>query len=491
MKTTKPTITIEMISTKKLVRHPQNRQPKPERVEELATSIEADGVRTPLVVRPFGDGVFQIICGEHRWLAAKSAGLMMVPCQVRDLDDKAALELILLDNLERVDFSPMEESDAVRALVAAGVDFHELARRTHRSEDWVQLRFALGELPPRMREAVDARRVALEAAAAVLRVPAEDRERAVQLVLEPAMQPEPLAAKQAAAVIEAEILRPLRARADWVSAKAKLLAAWKRSLAPMERVGGRALEVSVGDWEWKFSGPGDWMDVHDFFQNTSEICPEESLDAGALAARVGAPVVVVPRKFFRYFTGLDKAADLPESVAVVSRSVLLEADAQHAQPWLSAQGAGAKMTRADWLDRNRDLVRKIREEVVAAYVGGELPVSPLFPDIGDAAFRLAMETVTSVELDTGFVYEALDIQAPEVDDLWEQARVFEFPNYSTPGDWPLCLMLWGELLTVSLHSLDESGKLTGQAKANTLIMLEALDGQIDADILPTLRSVAG
>lgn len=85
----------------------------------LAASIGERGVLQPLLVRPLPDGAFELVAGERRYRAARMAGLGEVPAVVRDLSDEEALELSLLENLQREDLNPVEETDAVLRLLSS------------------------------------------------------------------------------------------------------------------------------------------------------------------------------------------------------------------------------------------------------------------------------------------------------------------------------------------------------------------------------------
>jgi len=83
----------------------------PELLEELTNSIREKGVMSPLLVRPTDDpNVFELIAGERRWRAAQKAGLHDVPVIVREVDDKEALELAIIENVQRADLNPLEEA---------------------------------------------------------------------------------------------------------------------------------------------------------------------------------------------------------------------------------------------------------------------------------------------------------------------------------------------------------------------------------------------
>jgi len=84
---------------------------------ELAESIRRNGIMQPIIVRPVVSGRFEIIAGERRWRAAKMAGLNRVPVIIREIDDKQALELALVENVQRQDLSPLEEAVGYQRLI--------------------------------------------------------------------------------------------------------------------------------------------------------------------------------------------------------------------------------------------------------------------------------------------------------------------------------------------------------------------------------------
>ncbi|WP_075184767.1 ParB/RepB/Spo0J family partition protein [Teredinibacter haidensis] len=86
----------------------------PEALEELAESIKAQGVMQPIVVRPIGEGRFEIIAGERRWRATQQAGLHTIPCVIREVPDETAIALALIENIQREDLNPVEEAMALK-----------------------------------------------------------------------------------------------------------------------------------------------------------------------------------------------------------------------------------------------------------------------------------------------------------------------------------------------------------------------------------------
>jgi ParB family chromosome partitioning protein len=118
------------------------------RLEELAAAIRAQGIIEPLIVRPDGDG-YELIAGERRLRAARLAELTVVPVIVRELDDRAALEMSLVENLLREDLNPIEEGQAFARLNRDFALTHdEIATRIGKSRSYVSNIIRLIELPP-------------------------------------------------------------------------------------------------------------------------------------------------------------------------------------------------------------------------------------------------------------------------------------------------------------------------------------------------------
>ena len=88
-----------------------------EALKELADSIATHGVIQPLLVRPLSDGGYQLIAGERRWRASRMAGLSQVPVVVREMTDMEAMELALIENLQREDLNPIEEAEGYKLLM--------------------------------------------------------------------------------------------------------------------------------------------------------------------------------------------------------------------------------------------------------------------------------------------------------------------------------------------------------------------------------------
>ncbi len=86
-------------------------------LQELADSITVHGVLQPLLVRPLLSGGYQLIAGERRWRASRMAGLKEVPVIIRELSDSEAMEIAIIENLQREDLNPIEEAEGLQALI--------------------------------------------------------------------------------------------------------------------------------------------------------------------------------------------------------------------------------------------------------------------------------------------------------------------------------------------------------------------------------------
>ncbi|MGZ5055684.1 MAG: ParB/RepB/Spo0J family partition protein [Methylobacter sp.] len=89
----------------------------PEKLQELADSIKAQGIIQPVVVRMVAPEKYEIIAGERRWRAGQLAGLQQVPVVVKEIDDRTAMAIALIENIQREDLNPLEEAEALRRLL--------------------------------------------------------------------------------------------------------------------------------------------------------------------------------------------------------------------------------------------------------------------------------------------------------------------------------------------------------------------------------------
>ena len=140
-----------------------------EKLEELASSIRAQGVVQPVVVRETAPGEYELIAGERRWRAAQKAGLASIPAVVRDVADEATVAMSLIENIQREDLNPLEEATALRRLID---EFHmthrEAADAVGRSRAAVSNLLRLLELMQEVKDMVDGRLIEMGHARALL-----------------------------------------------------------------------------------------------------------------------------------------------------------------------------------------------------------------------------------------------------------------------------------------------------------------------------------
>ena len=157
----------------------------PEKLTELADSIRAQGVVQPIVARPIGDNRYEIIAGERRWRAAQQAELRKVPVVVRAVPDQATVAMALIENIQREDLNPLEESGALKRLIEEfGLTHTDAARAVGRSRASVSNLLRLQELDPAVKALVDERRLEMGHARALLSLTSSQQISAARQVVE-------------------------------------------------------------------------------------------------------------------------------------------------------------------------------------------------------------------------------------------------------------------------------------------------------------------
>jgi len=143
-----------------------------EALSHLADSIREVGVLQPVLVRPLGDGEYELIAGERRWRAARRVGLQTIPALVRETDDAAALEQALVENVHRDNLNPLEEAAAYQQLIEDfGLTHEQIAARAGRSRAAVSNTLRLLALPPAIQRMVRERQIQMGHARALLGTP--------------------------------------------------------------------------------------------------------------------------------------------------------------------------------------------------------------------------------------------------------------------------------------------------------------------------------
>ncbi|HGG61003.1 MAG TPA: ParB/RepB/Spo0J family partition protein [Gammaproteobacteria bacterium] len=154
-----------------------------DRLEELAESIKAQGIVQPIVVRPVGPG-YELIAGERRWRAAQIAGLEQIPAVVKEIPDQAVAAMSLIENIQREDLNPLEESEALHRLIEEfGLTHQGAADAVGRSRTAVTNLLRLLDLEPAVRQLLDERRLEMGHARALLVLDGVDQEAAARHVV--------------------------------------------------------------------------------------------------------------------------------------------------------------------------------------------------------------------------------------------------------------------------------------------------------------------
>jgi ParB family chromosome partitioning protein len=142
-----------------------------ERLEELAQSIRSNGIIQPLLVRRGENGKYQLIAGERRWRAAQRAGLLKVPCVVREIPDDKILELALIENIQRQELNAIEEAHAYKRLIETlGLTQEVVAQRVGRDRTFITNYLRLLRLPEDIQLLVETEKISTGHARALLGV---------------------------------------------------------------------------------------------------------------------------------------------------------------------------------------------------------------------------------------------------------------------------------------------------------------------------------
>src|SRR5690606_1238742 len=140
-----------------------------DKLTELSESIKAQGVIQPIVVRALADRTYESIAGERRWRASKQAGLAEIPVVVREGHGRTRVAMALIENIQREDLNPLEEAQALQRLIDEFDLTHAAAAETvGRSRAAVSNLLRLLELPPAIRALLEARRLEMGHARALL-----------------------------------------------------------------------------------------------------------------------------------------------------------------------------------------------------------------------------------------------------------------------------------------------------------------------------------
>jgi ParB/RepB/Spo0J family partition protein len=154
---------------------PNPEQPRmvfePQALDELAASIREHGVLQPILVRPLGPNTYQIVAGERRWRASRLAGLETIPALIEEIDDDTALEIAIIENLQREDLTPLDEAAMYDRMVHEhGYSIRKLADKLGKDKGYLENRLRLADAPPEIRELVSLRKDSLSHAYELMKV---------------------------------------------------------------------------------------------------------------------------------------------------------------------------------------------------------------------------------------------------------------------------------------------------------------------------------
>ena len=243
--------------------HPNPRQPRrrfePEASAGLASSVRAQGVLQPVIVRPRAGGGYELIAGERRWRAAKEVGAATVPAVVRAADDRESILLALVENVAREQLSAVEEARAYAVLLDEfGLSLAEIAERVGRSKPSVSNRLRLLELPDEVLWMLVRGEITEGHARAVLAVPEHDgRRRLARRIVRDGLS---VRAAERAAQGAGARRRPRRLTRPADPALAE------RARAAAERAIGRPVHVGPGRIEIGFSDEYDLAELAEAFE---------------------------------------------------------------------------------------------------------------------------------------------------------------------------------------------------------------------------------
>jgi ParB family chromosome partitioning protein len=154
---------------------PNPNQPRlaidPGNLDDLTASIREHGVLQPILVRPVTGNRYQLVAGERRWRAAIAAGLEAIPAMIEDVDDETALEIAIIENLQREDLSPLDEALIYDRMIRQfGYSIRKLAQKLGKDKGYLENRLRLADAPQEIRDLVTVRKDTLSHAYELLKV---------------------------------------------------------------------------------------------------------------------------------------------------------------------------------------------------------------------------------------------------------------------------------------------------------------------------------
>ncbi|MBI3652949.1 MAG: ParB/RepB/Spo0J family partition protein [Acidobacteria bacterium] len=255
---------------------PHHSQPRrlfnEEKLEELAQSIRANGLIQPIVVRRLGES-FQIIAGERRWRAAQRAGLLRIPCVIKDVQDQEVLALSLIENIQREELNPIEEATAYKNLLEQlNVTQEEIARQVGKDRSSITNALRLLKLPLEVQTMVEEGALAMGHARALLALEAAEK----QIALAKRVVHESLSVRETERLVRA--LQEPKAEAKPKPAPDPQIAAERANIHAAETRLSKKLSTPVkikftpngGAIEIKFTSMEDLTRVYDLLEESAK-----------------------------------------------------------------------------------------------------------------------------------------------------------------------------------------------------------------------------
>lgn len=303
---------------------------------DLVSSVREHGVLVPLLVRPTRNGSFEIVAGARRYRAAKEVGVDSIPVRVRDLTDTQALEIQVIENLQREDVHPLDEATGYQALMKrAGYDVPAIAAKVGKSVSYVYQRLKLAELIEPLKKAFLEDRITAGHAILLARLQSEHQRQAQRECLEDRYSNQMLSVRGLADWIQSNILLDLSG-APWKKDDAELVPTAGPCTTCPKRTGNQPAlfpEVKKGD-----------------------VCTDPTCFAAKMAAfmeRKAGELTADGQKPWRLIEGY--AGDYDEQTA------LLKSGAKAAREWVAAKEGSCKHARPSLL-----VTGKRRGQIVTA-----------------------------------------------------------------------------------------------------------------------------
>ena len=162
---------------------PNSAQPRKnfdeEKLGELAESIKTNGVIQPLIVRERGSG-YELVAGERRWRASRTAGLRKVPCIIRNFDDRQNAIVAIIENMQREDLDPIEEATGLKSMTEEyGFTQEQVSKSIGRSRTYIANSIRLLKLPPEIQEYVSKGQMSAAHGRTIINIPDKARQKEV------------------------------------------------------------------------------------------------------------------------------------------------------------------------------------------------------------------------------------------------------------------------------------------------------------------------